>query len=727
MNHVPGPWIIQATENRNNISGGTVHGPVVQANSITGLTFTTAVPEPPPPRQLPPPPVWWVDRDPDLALLQRRALGPDAALGTRLIALHGPPGSGSTALAARFLHGLHNLHPGGQLYVDMRGGEPDGPLPGRRALGYLLRSVRPGPPPVDAQERASWWRSVTAARAPMCLLIDNAVDAADVRACMPAGSGHLVLVTSRSPLVELGADGAYFHQVGPLPPDAAHLYLAVRAGEERLRGEPRAAGQLVHLAAGLPAALSLTASQLTLHPQRTLTSLVQVLTGGSQRQVPARPAHHLPGAIMTTHLDAAYAGLEREGTARALRDLSRLPVHDIDAALVATIRTITPEDATGHLAALAAAGLLESLGTHELRGTLYRFPSPEVREQVLGIAHGAETDGEGHDVLGRALGWALSAAAAADALVTDSHYRTLGINPGDLPHAPQHPVHHADADSALGWLTAQGENLLALARAASRNGLDVYVWRLVYSMWPWWRAASRTDEWIELHELALGAASRDPGAGELVERHLMNTYGLGLRAADDPIAVRTFTRVRELARQAGDTLGEAQALYELGATHLQRGDAAEATPLLEWARRIRLEHGYERGVALADILLGRAALGVTPADTGQALCRFRDARTALEGVDAHDAARALAWLGRAQIQTEDLPAGESALRTSVQEFLDARSPHQAARSLEWLGNAAEDNGRITEARTAYSQALAHYLAENGADADRVRDRLARLN
>ncbi|MEU0100401.1 hypothetical protein [Streptomyces sp. NPDC006267] len=59
--------------------------------------------------------------------------------------------------------------------------------------------------------------------------------------------------------------------------------------------------------------------------------------------------------------------------------------------------------------------------------------------------------------------------------------------------------------------------------------------------------------------------------------------------------------------------------------------------------------------------------------------------------------------------------------------LAARSPRQAARSLEWLGNAAETDGRITEARTAYSQALTHCPAENGADADRVRDRLTSLS
>ncbi|MFD8666266.1 hypothetical protein ACFV1U_12785 [Streptomyces microflavus] len=723
MTQAPRAWNSHATETRNSISGGTVHGPVVQANRVTGLTFTTiAIPEPPPPRQLPLPPAWWVDRDTDLTLLQRQALGPDAAPGTRLIALHGPPGSGTTALAARFLDGLHHLHPGGELYVDLRGGEPDGPLPARRALGYLLRSVRPGAPPVDAEERASWWRSATATRAPMCLLLDNAVHATDVRACLPAGSGHLVLTTSRNPLVELGADGAHFHEVGPLPRGAAHRYLALRAHEERLRTEPAAAEQLVQLAAGLPAALSMTAAQLALHPQRPLSVLVQALTGSRDAAQPGAD-HHRPGVTMTTHFDAAYAGLDPD-TARAYDDLSRLPVHDIDATLVAAVCKASPEDATSHLTALAATSLLDNLGSHVLRGAVYRFAAPEFRELVLGLAHERETDGD--DVLGRALGWALAAAAAADAQATDSHYRTLNINPGDLPHHPRHPVRHAHPEAAIEWLTVQSENLLALVHAAFQNGLHAYVWRLVYSLWPWWRAAGRSDEWIEMHALALVSLGHDHSAGELEERHLLNTYGLGLRLADDPIALRTFTRVREMASLAGDALAEGQALYELGATHLQRGDAAEAVPFLQRARSIRAEHDYTRGVALADILLGQAALLMAPADTAQALRRFQDARTALEGVDAHDAARALAWLGRAQSQTGDLPAGESALRTAAQEFLDCHAPGKAAQALEWLGNAAEDNGRPGEAQALYSQALSFYLPVNGADADRVRDCLARL-
>lgn len=709
----PGPTTTRTT---NCVQDASV-GVSVQAGSITGgIAFYTLPPDPPPPRQLPRLPAAWVDRDADLTLLQHRAGTPVGASGIRVIALHGPAGTGTTALAARLLHDLQDAHPGGQLYVDMRGGEPDGPLPPGKALGQLLRSVRPGTLPADARERAAWWRSVSADRAPTCVLLDNAVDADTVRACLPAGDGHLVLVTSRHPLVELVADGAHLHPLGPLPPTAARQYLAIRAGEARVRAEPHAAEQLVQLAAGLPTALVLTAAQLSLHPQRSLSGLAQALAPAPSDQ---------PGAIMTNHIGAAYTGLDRD-TARTYRVLSRLPVHDVDATLVAAVCDITPEAATGHLDDLAAAELLEITGAGEPLGPVCRFASPEVRERVLQFARTVETDGEVDEILRRALGWAMSATVTADALITPSHHRTLNISPADLPYAPHHPVCHPDADAALGWLTGQSDNCLALVRSAARAGHHDYVWRIVYSLWPWWRAAGRSDEWIEVHALALVSLGHDHSAGELEERHLLNTYGLGLRLADDPIALRTFTRVREMASLAGDALAEGQALYELGATHLQRGDAVEAVPFLQRARSIRAEHGYTRGVALADILLGQTALRMPPADTAQALRWFRDARTALEGVDVHDAARALAWQGRTQIQTGDLQGGESALRTAAQEFLDCHAPHKAAQALEWLGNAAEDNGRPAEAQALYSQALSLYLPVNSSDADRVRDLLAHL-
>ncbi|MFH9745126.1 hypothetical protein ACH4MN_11845 [Streptomyces anulatus] len=707
----PGPTTTRTT----NVVQDASVGISVQAGIITGgIAVYTLAPDPPPPRQLPRLPAAWVDRDADLTLLQHRAGTPTGAPGVRVIALHGPAGMGTTALAARLLHDLQDAHPGGQLYVDLRGGEPDGPLTPGRALGQLLRSVRPGSLPADARERASWWRSVTAGRAPTCVLLDNAVDADTVRACLPSGDGHLVLVTSRHPLVELAADGAHLHPLGPLPPSAARQYLAIRAGEARVRAEPHAAEQLVQRAAGLPTALVLTAAQLSLHPQRSLSGIARALT-------PAPPEQQ--GAIMTNHIGAAYAGLDRP-TARTYRVLSRLPVHDVDATLVAAVCDITPEAATGHLDDLAAAGLLEITGAGEPLGPAYRFASPEVRERVRQFARTVETDGEVDEILRRALGWAMSATVTADALITSSHHRTLNISPSDLPYAPHHPVRHADADAALGWLTGQNDNVLALVRTAARAGHHNYVWRIVYSLWPWWRAAGRHDDWTELHLIALESVRHDVHADSAAERHLLNTYGLGLRSSGDPDALGVFTRVLEAALRADDALGEAQALYELGATHLMMEQPVEAIPVLERSRGVRAEQGYERGVALADILLGQALLSLGRLD--EALDRLQGARAALDGVDAHDAARALAWQGRVQVQAGDIPAGETSLNTALREFRGARAPRKVGQTVEWLAHAAEADGRLADARALYEQAIAHYRPMSGVDADRVQDHLACL-
>ncbi|WP_326742748.1 hypothetical protein [Streptomyces sp. NBC_01768] len=719
------PRRVESTCTDNTLTDATV-GTSIQSGSITGgVNFhysspqSPQSPEPPLPRQLPALPGAWVDRETDLELLRTQADRPQDH-GSRLIVLSGQDGIGTTTLASRLLHDLQHHYPGGALYVDLRGHGPDGPLPIGSALGRLLRSVRSGELPVDAHERAAWWRSVTADRPPTGLLIDHAARVEDVRAVLPGGRGHLILVTSRHRLGELAGEGAYLHSVGPLPPDAAYTYLADRVGADRLQAEPEATSHLIHLSAGYPAALGLTVAQLALHPHRPLLRTADALTG-SCRTTEHLPIPGLSGATMTAHHDAAYGELPQD-TARIYRYLSVLPVCDVDTSLALAVSGTSPEAVTTALGSLARARLLENIGTQDPRGTVYRFGNAALHMRARDIAC---EDGDTAQSLLRALGWALAATAAADALITTSHSNTLNLDPADLPHAPGHPVRHADSVSALSWLKDQAENLLAMVRAAHRAQHHAYVWRIVYSMWPWWRSESRHAEWIELHTLALKSLRHDPDRTTLAELHLLNTLGLALRDTGSPKALKTFHRVRNMALQAKDPAAEAQALHDLGATHLQMGDASQAAPVLVQARRAREKHGYRRGVALTDILLGQVALKQGHIRT--ALTRFTDARTALLAEsDTHDAARALALEGRAQIKAGDIPAAEEALDAARQEFLAVQAPRWVAQTLEWLGQAAEADGRPEDARAHYAQAVDRYLLVSAADADRVRGQIARV-
>lgn len=95
-------------ETSNEVSG-VIHGPSVQARQICGDVHIHQPPVPPPaplppPCQLPPPGLL-LGRDADLQAM-------DAARGSRLIVVCGPPGVGKSALAVSWAHGVRPASPG---------------------------------------------------------------------------------------------------------------------------------------------------------------------------------------------------------------------------------------------------------------------------------------------------------------------------------------------------------------------------------------------------------------------------------------------------------------------------------------------------------------------------------------------------------------------------------------------------------------------------------------
>ncbi|MFE0055417.1 tetratricopeptide repeat protein [Streptomyces sp. NPDC059003] len=692
----------------------------VQAGHITGgVTIHEARFDPPPPFQGPQVPPAWVDRDAELRSLYQLLDPPQRTAGIQIISLHGPHGIGKSALAARILKELVGRYPGGQLYVDMRGSEPEGSRTAANALGQLLRAMWPGPLPAAEDELVGWWRSVTAGRPPLCVLLDNVADAAVVRRLLPGGTGHLVVATSQSRFAELAADGADLHELGPLPPDAARAYLTRCVGDERLRAEPEPTSRLLSLAAGVPQALRLTVGQLAQHPHRPVSSIVRALLD-SQRNVAARrPSLRLPGAIVTTHLDTTYADLPR-GAARSYRHLALLPLDDIDVSLTSALSGFGEEEAASALGALAAAHLLEQAAQHEVRGAVYRWPSAEIRQYGRERALAEATDGEAQEILRRALRWALAATATADALITPSHSKSL---PGARP---QHdaPAIFTDRASAMAWLKAAADSVLALIRAGHAAGEWDLTWRVSWSLWPWWRSDRRYSEWIEIHRLALEAVRRcqDPAA----EMRILSTLGVGLRGAGElDEAIGCFQQAREMADREKDQYMVGQALHELGATLVTAQRFQDAVPFLEQASEVRLSIGYTRGVALTNILLGQVA---SHNDDHEQACRlFSNARDALLDMDdPHDAARALAWRGRVTALVGDISAAETTLRTAHNEFVVVEAPSWAARTIEWLGEIAEGDDRVEEASALYAESLTRYERLNPLDAERLRQRLRAL-
>lgn len=716
----------------NRLADSTLYGPSIQAGLIHGGVHIHEAPlVVPTPRQLLPVPAAFTDRVDDLERLTARL--ESMPLDTvRIAVISGPSGIGKSALATRLLHEMGDRFPGGQLYADLRGYAPEGPVRPAEILARLLRSVRPGARPAAVDEMAAMWRSATAERPgkPVCILLDNVVHADQVRALLPGGRGHVVVVTSREHLASLAGDGAVLHRLGPLEPAAAQEYLAFCLGADRIGRDRQAAAEIVGLCAGLPLALALAVTELAQHPDRSLAATTTSLV---ERHNRSRPSLTRQEAAVTAALDHAYEALPPDApTAMVYRRLGALFVLDIDAALTAAVCDLSLADAAEQLRLLRACRLLEPASGEELseRGVVYRFHDA-ARVHARGRAQAEATTGELDEVLRRALDFYLATTTAAELLLTPTHRRIAR----DYAYPVAQPIAFGSEQAALAWLMAQRDNLFAAIRAAHTAGLDTSLYQLAHAIWPLLRATHDYPLWFESHSLGLQAARRC--ADRAAERELLGTSAVGLRAAGRfDQATEAFTEVLSLSRDDDDQRAEAQALHELGSVCLEVDRPDEAESFLAQARELREtlsrtsddeldRHTFERSVAITDICRGQVFLRTDrPTEAIEILTSARS--TLLAARDPLDAGRALAWLGRAYALAGDLPAGEAYGRRAVDEFDQLGIGRWRARSRELLGQTLQAAARIDEVRALYEQAIRLYARVSRRDARRVQRALARL-
>lgn len=713
---------------RNAMCDVTVHGLSLQAGHVDGGVHLHQVPhDPPTPWQVRPVPSAFTDRTEDVEAITTWVREREPYV--RVVLLHGLPGVGKSLLAARVLDELRKDFPGGQLHVDLHGYAPGGPARLTEVLGQLLRSLYPGALPASVDELSAWWRSVTAepAKGPKAILLDNATQADQIRRLLPGGRGHLVIVTSRELLAELAGEGALLHPVAPFSPAVATEFLTSVAGPQRITADPHATHAIAHLSAGLPLALSLVGAELAAHPSRSVTEIAAAPTG-NRHQILTTP-HHLTsfGVALTSSLNHAYWALPRP-TGRVYRHLGQLFTHDVDAALAAAVCNLTPDQARQELQALAEAGLLETVREDPARGVVYKLHD-EARTHARARALAEATDGELDEWDRRGLDYFLATTTAAEYLLTPTHRRLAR----DYRYPPSQAAPFSGPNASAAWLLAQRDNLMAAVRTSSAAALHSTCWQMVHAMWPYFRLVHDHRAWFEAHELGLAAAQACGDA--LAQRELLNTWGVGLRGdAQYAVAIERFEQVLQLARAAGDQQGEAQALHEIGATHLAADRLDAAWEPLGQGRSLRrtlaaeatdpaLRRTYTRSVALSDIALGQVAIGLDDA-TG-AIELLTSARKTLrdEVEDPFDAGRALAWLGRAHARAGDFTTAEREGRQAIEEFTTARSPRWTARSLELLGQTQQEAGNLESARTSYEQSLEAYRSISQRDADRVRRQL----
>lgn len=576
---------------------------VVQARDITGGVHFHVPPgsqSAPVPRQLPAEVAGFVGRSEELDRLETLTTGGPGA-GGRLVVLAGTAGAGKTSLAVRFAHRIARRFPDGQLFVNLRGYDPEPPLPPAAALERFLRSL--GAPaaaiPGEMEERSQLYRSLLAARR-VLIVLDNAATAGQVRPLLPGEAGCLVVVTSRSRLSGLAArDGAQRITLGLLSEQEAVDLITEVTASYRTGDEPGHIAQLGRLCACLPLALRIAAERAAARPLMPLPELITQLCAESSLWDTLSSQEEGEADAVRSVFAWSYRALP-PAAARAFRLLGLHPGAHFSAGAAAAVTGEPIPRISGLLDVLAGAHLLEQIAPDR-----YQFHDL-LRAYAADQAHRLDSHEQQRAALARAARWYLHAADSA-ARTVQRLFPSLLDEP---PTAGTEPPVFDDYTAAMAWFQRERANLLAIERAAAAAGLDKVAWQLPATLHPLLNAHGAVDDWLEMSRLALGAAGRL--GDERAEAITSQTAGVAARAAGDlPLAAGHHAAALRLYTILGDSTGMLEAGSSLGLVHLDR---RELDPAIEHFERA-LEHAADpsrhqwRALLLEDLAFAHAQAG----------------------------------------------------------------------------------------------------------------------
>jgi tetratricopeptide (TPR) repeat protein len=524
-----------------------------------------SVPAPAPPRQLPADVAAFTGRIAQLAELDRLLAESTAdATAVMIAAVCGTAGVGKTSLAVHWAHRVAQRFPDGQLYLNLRGYDPERPVQADEALEVFLRAlgVEGSAVPHRLDERAARYRTLLADRR-MLVLLDNAHSVDQVRDLLPGTPSCLVVVTSRSTLPALVVrHGAVRVNLDVLSPAEAVALLRRLVGA-RLDAEPEQAVVLAGRCARLPLAIRIAAELAAARPSVPLSRLVAEL-GDESRRLDLLANDEDDYTTVRTVFSWSCRHLPDSAVA-AFQLLGLHPGRDIDVDAAAALFDVEPSGAQRLLDVLTRAHLAEEtapgrFGMHDLLR-----------------AYAAE-QAAGRDDRQAALG-----------RLFDHYLRTAVRTAGSpRPHA--------------GWLIAERSNLLAVAAVAADVSPE-HVVALSACLARHLDTHAHYREGLALHRLALRtAAALHDRAGEAdALNHLGTAY---MRIGSYPEALDHHRRALTVHREIGDRVGEGNARHGLGTLAWRLGRYDEAREHMEAALAIRRGLGDRAGEGAALYGLG---------------------------------------------------------------------------------------------------------------------------
>lgn len=449
--------------------------------------------------------------------------------------LSGMGGVGKTTLALHWAQRVEDEFPDGTLFVDLQGFRVGEQVSTATALEILLRSV--GVPadeiPEDVPSRSSLWRS-RASRQRFLVVLDNALDAEQVRPMLPSGPS-VVLVTSRGKLHGMGArDGATLIDLDAF--DAAESRELLQE-HTCAPTDPGLLDELAGLCGGLPLTLAIAGQMVQTEASGTLADVVDQLRHG-QARLDALSAPGDPLADVRAVLQGSLDVLAPDAAA-LFRRLGVCPRSSFGPEAAAALGGVVPPEARRLLDELVSASMVERVGSdrYRLHDLLHEYAVE------LAAAHPAEADAAFDGLCS----WALHASTQAARQV---RRRAIGAHPVcgglDLPDAAM------PRTRAAAWLCEESAILCAIAVAAADRSPRTTC-GVAHALWSEMLHHPRAEcTW--LYEKALDAANRldEPVAAG----YALNSLGVAAVIGGSPAeASELFDRTIALFSTSGHVDG----------------------------------------------------------------------------------------------------------------------------------------------------------------------------
>ncbi|RSS32165.1 helix-turn-helix domain-containing protein [Streptomyces sp. WAC05858] len=663
----------------------------------------------PTPQQLPPQAAYFTGRTAELSKLDS-LLGSDksAPLSTIVVTtIAGTAGIGKTSLAVRWAHSAQHRFPDGQLYINLRGYDPDPPLTPGHALDFFLRSL--GLPaeriPQDVEAMAGMYRSALAGRR-VLVVLDNASTPEQVRPLLPNDPRCMVVVISRNRLSGLVArDGAHRVTLDVLTPYEAASLMGEIIGSNRVNAEPDAVIQLAQQCAYLPLALRVAAERVAGRPHLTVSDLAEELAVEHSR-LDTLAADDDEATAVRTVLSWSYHALPPEA-ARVFRLLALHPGPDISLNAVAALTGITPTEAGQQLDVLVAVHLLAASRRD-------RFQFHDLLRAYASERVNTDEPAEPRDIATQRLfNWYLHTAHAA-LFALNPHHPELPIDP---VNPDCRPPGFTDHEHARSWFAVEHANLMAIIRHAPTTGQHTIGWQLPQVVDGYLADYCQVNDSIAIHQLGLACAQQlDHQLGQSwAYCHLGEAYE---RARQYDEAIDCLQHGLAIARKIGDGFGEQAKLIDLGSVYNKLGLYSTAADHSRQALAICRAMDHKRNEGLSLTQLGSALLGMGELD--QAM------------IHLHQSLKISNKLGSAHLQAFTLQSMAEVFRKRGQDvdavdhlkkaaalYQEQRVSIQFAEILKNLGIALNGMGRTCEAQDVWEEALAVLIELDPQQADQV--------